>query len=116
MFCNSLEKGSHDDRHNPESSVVRDELEPHHAEIVKATLPLIGANIDAITGKFYSMMFEAHPELLRNLFNRGNQVSGAQQRALAASIATFATHLVDPELPHPAELLSRIGHKHASLG
>ncbi|BBZ00731.1 hemin transporter [Mycolicibacterium chitae] len=100
----------------PESSVVRDELEPHHAEIVKATLPLIGANIDAITGKFYSMMFEAHPELLRNLFNRGNQVSGAQQRALAASIATFATHLVDPELPHPAELLSRIGHKHASLG
>ena len=36
--------------------------------------------------------------------------------ALAASIATFATHLVDPRLPHPAELLSRIGHKHASLG
>src|SRR5690606_3338520 len=55
-------------------------------------------------------------ELLRNLFNRGNQAQGAQQRALAASIATFATHLVDPELPHPAELLSRIAHKHASLG
>ncbi len=57
-----------------------------------------------------------HPALLRNLFNRGNQAQGAQQRALAASIATFATHLVDPDLPHPAELLSRIGHKHASLG
>ena len=92
------------------------ELEPAHAEIVTATLPLIGAHIDEITKEFYRRMFGAHPELLRNLFNRGNQAQGAQQRALAASIATFASHLVDPELPHPAELLSRIGHKHASLG
>ncbi|CAN3127590.1 globin domain-containing protein [Mycobacterium sp. smrl_JER01] len=92
------------------------ELEPAHARLVSATLPLIGAHIDEITTQFYRGMFAAHPELLRNLFNRGNQAQGAQQRALAASIATFATHLVDPELPHPAELLSRIGHKHASLG
>ncbi|RZT18761.1 nitric oxide dioxygenase [Mycobacterium sp. BK558] len=91
-------------------------LEPAHAQIVSATLPLIGAHIDEITTEFYRRMFAAHPELLRNLFNRGNQAQGAQQRALAASIATFATHLVDPELPHPVELLSRIGHKHASLG
>ena len=92
------------------------ELEPAHTRIVSATLPLIGAHIDEITMEFYRRMFDAHPELLRNLFNRGNQAQGAQQRALAASIATFATHLVDPALPHPAELLSRIGHKHASLG
>ncbi|MCV7279226.1 hemin transporter [Mycolicibacterium flavescens] len=92
------------------------ELEPQHAAIVSATLPLIGARIDDITTEFYRRMFDNHPELLRNLFNRGNQAQGAQQRALAASIATFATHLVDPALPHPAELLSRIGHKHASLG
>lgn len=92
------------------------ELEPQHAEIVSATLPLIGARIDEITAEFYRRMFENHPALLRNLFNRGNQAQGAQQRALAASIATFAAHLVDPDLPHPAELLSRIGHKHASLG
>lgn len=91
-------------------------LEPQHVEIVSATLPLIGAHIDEITAEFYRRMFENHPELLRNLFNRGNQAQGAQQRALAASIATFAAHLVDPDLPHPAELLSRIGHKHASLG
>lgn len=91
-------------------------LEPQHVEIVSATLPLIGAHIDEITTEFYRRMFETHPELLRNLFNRGNQAQGAQQRALAASIATFAAHLVDPDLPHPAELLSRIGHKHASLG
>lgn len=92
------------------------ELEPAQAQLVSATLPLVGAHIDEITTEFYRRMFAAHPELLRNLFNRGNQAQGAQQRALAASIATFATHLADPELPHPAELLSRIGHKHASLG
>ncbi|WP_280501078.1 globin domain-containing protein, partial [Nocardia farcinica] len=92
------------------------ELEPHHAEVVRATLPVIAENIDDITKTFYRRMFGAHPELLANVFNRGNQAQGAQQRALAASIATFATHLVDPALPHPRALLSRIGHKHASLG
>jgi len=97
-------------------TIVAAELEPAHAEVISATLPLVGAHIDEITREFYRRMFAAHPELLRNLFNRGNQAQGAQQRALAASIATFATHLVDPALPHPAELLSRIGHKHASLG
>ncbi|AYJ47315.1 FAD-binding oxidoreductase [Rhodococcus sp. P1Y] len=95
---------------------VDHELQPAHVDVVRATLPLVGANIDAITQIFYARMFDARPELLRNLFNRGNQAQGAQQRALAASIATYATHLVDPTLPHPDELLSRIGHKHASLG
>lgn len=92
------------------------ELEPAHAEIIRATLPLVGAHVDEITVEFYRRMFGHHPELLRTRFNRGNQAQGAQQRALAASIATFATHLVNPDLPHPSELLSRIGHKHASLG
>lgn len=91
-------------------------LDPQQGQIITATLPLVGARIDEITTVFYSRMFAARPELLRNLFNRGNQAQGAQQRALAASIATYATHLVDPNLPHPADLISRIGHKHASLG
>lgn len=98
------------------TSSVSEDLQPAHADLIAATLPLVGANIDAITRSFYERLFEAHPALQRNLFNRGNQAQGAQQRALAASIATFATHLVNPDLPHPAELLSRIGHKHASLG
>ncbi|MFD7846447.1 globin domain-containing protein [Nocardia sp. NPDC059764] len=101
----------------PDSSLnIVPELEPEHAEVIRATLPLVAANIDQITPLFYRKMFTAHPELLRDRFNRGNQHDGAQQKALAASIATFATHLVDPSLPHPRELLARIGHKHASLG
>ncbi|MBH0779576.1 globin domain-containing protein [Nocardia bovistercoris] len=92
------------------------ELSPEHAEVVRATLPLVGAHIDEITAEFYRTLFGNHPDLLRNLFNRGNQAEGTQPRALAASIARFATCLVDPDLPHPAAMLSRIGHKHASLG
>ena len=80
------------------------ELSPHNVEVIRETLPVIGAHIDEIT----------HPELLRDTFNRGNQQLGAQQRALAASIATFATLLVDGR--SPVDMLSRIGHKHASLG
>lgn len=91
-------------------------LEAKDAEIVSATLPLIGAHIEEITAEFYRRMFAGRPELLRNLFNRGNQAQGAQQRALAASIATFASHLVNPELSYPAGLLTRIANKHASLG
>ena len=90
------------------------ELSPHNVPVIRETLPVIGAHIDEITPLFYSTMFGNHPELIRDTFNRGNQKLGAQQRALAASIATFATMLVDGK--SPVDLLSRIGHKHASLG
>ncbi|MCY1659001.1 globin domain-containing protein [Dietzia sp. SL131] len=90
------------------------ELSEEHAAVVRATLPVIGAHIDEITPVFYRTMFADNPELLRDTFNRGNQKLGAQQRALAASIATFASLLVDGR--SPVDMLSRIGHKHASLG
>lgn len=96
--------------------LARTQLSDAHADTIRATLPLVGAKIDEITPIFYARMFDAHPELIADLFNRGNQKQGAQQRALAASIATFAAALVDPELPDPRDLLERIGHKHASLG
>ncbi|MDV8002015.1 globin domain-containing protein [Rhodococcus sp. IEGM 1408] len=90
------------------------QLSTEHVAVVRATLPVIGAHIDEITPVFYSAMFDEHPELLRDTFNRGNQKLGAQQRALAASIATFATLLVDGN--SPVDMLARIGHRHASLG
>ena len=91
-------------------------LTPGHEGTVRATLPLVGANIGTIAQTFYRTMFGNHPELLANTFNRGNQKSGEQQKALAASVATFATMLVDPNAPDPVDLLARIGHKHVSLG
>ncbi|MDN8579345.1 globin domain-containing protein [Corynebacterium bovis] len=91
-------------------------LTPEHERTVRETLPLVGAHIGEITRLFYRSMFAAHPELGRDLFNRGNQRSGGQQKALAASVATFATMLVDPGARPPEGMLSRIAHKHVSLG
>lgn len=83
---------------------------------VRATLPVVGAAIGDIADLFYRKLFDAHPELLRDLFNRGNQASGAQRQALAGSIAAFASHLVEHPDTRPDVMLGRIAHKHASLG
>ncbi|MGW3492871.1 globin domain-containing protein [Streptomyces sp. NPDC001020] len=90
-------------------------LSEQSAATVRATLPAVGAAIGEITKSFYGKMFAAHPELLRDLFNRGNQASGAQQQALAGSIAAFATYLVNHPDERPDVMLNRIAHKHASL-
>ncbi|UZX01908.1 hemin transporter [Arthrobacter sp. CDRTa11] len=84
--------------------------------VIEATLPLVGSRIGAITPNFYSRLFAAHPELLDGLFSRSNQRSGNQQQALAGSIAAFATHLVNNPGTLPETVLSRIAHRHASLG
>lgn len=86
------------------------------AAVVRETLPVIGAAIGEITPIFYKRLFAAHPQLERDLFNRGNQAQGDQQRALAGSIAVYATLLVAEDGPEPKEVLGRIAHKHASLG
>ena len=84
--------------------------------IVQATLPVVGDHLQEIAKRFYEHMFAAHPELLDGTFNRGNQVEGTQQQALAGSIAAFASALVNTPDHLPENLLSRIAHKHASLG
>ncbi|MFE9356866.1 globin domain-containing protein [Streptomyces olivaceoviridis] len=91
-------------------------LTEQSAATVRATLPAVGAAIGEITERFYARLFDAHPDLLRNLFNRGNQAAGTQKQALAGSIAAFATHLLDHPDQRPDAMLGRIAHKHASLG
>ncbi|QOV38785.1 hemin transporter [Streptomyces ferrugineus] len=90
-------------------------LSEQSAATVRATLPVVGGAIGEITERFYAGMFAARPELLRDLFNRGNQAAGTQRQALAGSIAAFATHLVDHPDERPDAMLGRIAHKHASL-
>jgi nitric oxide dioxygenase len=84
--------------------------------IVQATLPVVGEHIQEIASRFYAHMFQEHPELLDGLFNRGNQADGRQQQALAGSVAAFAGFLVNDPTHLPDHLLSRIAHKHVSLG
>ena len=91
-------------------------LSPQSAQVVKVTLPVIGAAIGDITPVFYQRMLTAHPELERDLFNRGNQAQGDQQSALASAVAAYATLLVADDGRDPVEVLARIAHKHASLG
>ncbi|MFF7372576.1 globin domain-containing protein [Streptomyces tricolor] len=91
-------------------------LTEQSAATVRATLPAVGAAIGEITERFYTRLFDARPELLRDLFNRGNQAAGTQRQALAGSIAAFATHLLDHPDDRPDAMLARIAHKHASLG
>ncbi|MFE4517171.1 globin domain-containing protein [Kitasatospora sp. NPDC056783] len=91
-------------------------LSAKSAEVVEATLPVVGAAIGDITPIFYDRLFAAHPELLRDLFNRGNQANGTQREALAGSIAAFATALLAAPDQRPDAMLARIAHKHVSVG
>ena len=91
-------------------------LSTESAATIRATLPVVAASLDTITARFYEAMLDDHPELLDGMFNRGNQASGEQSRALAGSIAAFATGLLAHSDERPDALLSRIAHKHVSLG
>ncbi|WP_406327017.1 globin domain-containing protein [Streptomyces sp. NBC_00203] len=91
-------------------------LSSESAALVRATLPAVAGALDEITTRFYDTMFHDRPELLDGMFNRGNQASGAQRRALAGSIAAFATALLDDPDTRPDVLLARIAHKHTAVG
>ncbi|MFD8708068.1 globin domain-containing protein [Kitasatospora sp. NPDC059648] len=91
-------------------------LSAKSAEVVEATLPVVGGAIGDITPRFYDRLFAAHPELLSDLFNRGNQANGTQREALAGSIAAFASALVAHPDQRPDAMLARIAHKHVSVG
>ncbi|HET9874097.1 MAG TPA: globin domain-containing protein [Propionibacteriaceae bacterium] len=84
-------------------------------EVVSATAETVAAHAEEITTRFYARMFVEHPELLR-VFNKGNQATGEQSRALAASVVAYAVQLIDPEAPSFAHVLRRIAYKHVSLG
>ncbi|MEU0240160.1 globin domain-containing protein [Nocardiopsis sp. NPDC006198] len=91
-------------------------LSTESAATVRATIPVVARSLDTITARFYETMLGDRPELLDGMFNRGNQASGEQRRALAGAIAAFATALLDHPDERPDALLSRIAHKHVSLG
>lgn len=91
-------------------------LSAESAATVRATLPVVAEHLDAVTARFYDTMLGEHPELLDGLFNRGDQASGEQRRALAGAVAAFASALLARPDERPDALLGRIAHKHASLG
>jgi nitric oxide dioxygenase len=80
---------------------------------IDASVPVLRDHGLAITTAFYRNLFGAHPEL-KNLFNMGNQAQGTQQQSLAAAVFAYAANIDNAEVLAP--VVSRIVHKHASLG
>ncbi len=100
------------------SSVLEDQkslLSAASAEVVKVTAQVVAEHADEITARFYPRMFRDRPELLR-VFNQGNQATGEQSRALAASVVAYAVQLIDPNAPSFRHVMQRIAYKHISLG
>src|SRR3954464_11677192 len=90
-------------------------LSPASQSVVQATAAVVAEHAEQITARFYPRMFAEHPELLR-VFNQGNQATGEQSRALAASVVAYAVQLIDPSAPSFDHVLERIAFKHISLG
>lgn len=88
-------------------------LTAQQKEVVKSTIPALQENGVTITTLFYKRMLEKHPEL-KNIFNTAHQATGEQPAALAHAVWAYAVNIDHPEALSSA--VSRIGHKHASLG
>ncbi len=80
---------------------------------IDASVPVLREHGIAITTAFYHNLFVEYPEL-KNLFNMGNQAQGTQQQSLAAAVFAYAANISNPEVLTP--VISRIVHKHVSLG
>jgi nitric oxide dioxygenase len=89
------------------------DLSPEHTAIVKSTAPVLAEHGLAITSHFYKRMLDNHPEL-KNVFNIAHQSSDAQAAALAHAVWAYAANI--DNLGALSTAVSRIGHKHASLG
>ena len=95
------------------SSPASFELSRLQMDIVKSTAPLLADHGIAITTHFYKRMLGSHPEL-KNIFNVAHQATGAQPAALAHAVWAYASNI--DNLGALTSVVSRIGHKHASLG
>jgi nitric oxide dioxygenase len=80
---------------------------------IEASVPVLREHGVTITRTFYSNMFAEFPEFT-HLFNMGNQANGAQQQSLASAVFAYAVNFENADALAP--VISRIAHKHASVG
>ncbi|MEO9590167.1 NO-inducible flavohemoprotein [Rhodopirellula bahusiensis] len=88
-------------------------LSENTIRVVKEITPVVAANAETITRRFYERMFEVNPEV-KVFFNQSHQHTGGQQKALAGAICAYFTHIDNPAVLLPAVEL--IAQKHCSLG
>lgn len=87
-------------------------LNEKQKELVKATVPVLKENGEALTDYFYKRMLKNNPHL-KETFNMGHQRSGAQAKALAGAVLAYAENIDDPSVLMP--VVELICHKHVSL-
>ncbi|AZS50946.1 NO-inducible flavohemoprotein [Entomomonas moraniae] len=80
--------------------------------IIKQTVPLLETGGETLAKHFYNIMLNEYTDV-RPLFNKTNQVTGDQPRALANSVLMYAKHIDDIDALN--ELVSRVTNKHAAL-
>lgn len=80
--------------------------------IIKATVPLLETQGEALTKHFYTIMLTEYDEV-RPFFNPAAQDNGRQPRALANSLLMYAKNI--DALENLNELIATVIHKHASL-
>ena len=86
-------------------------LTPQTIEIIKEITPVVAANAETITRRFYELMFEGDPEV-KAFFNQAHQSAGTQQKALADAICAYFVNIENLEVLGPAVEL--IAQKHCS--
>jgi len=86
-------------------------LTPEQTAIIKATVPILETGGVALTKHFYSLLMKN--ETARTLFNQTHQFSGAQPRALAFSVLSYAKNI--DQLQNLGPLVEQIVHKHCSF-
>jgi nitric oxide dioxygenase len=81
-------------------------------QTIRETVPLLKEHGQTITSKFYSRLFNEHPEL-KNVFNQTNQKKGLQSSALAMAVLAAAEHIDDlsPIVP----VIMPVVYKHCAL-
>ncbi|WP_404295250.1 globin domain-containing protein [Halomonas sp.] len=88
-------------------------LNRDHEQLIDATAPLVAEHLDAITQRFYPLMFARYPEV-KPLFNEAHQQDGGQPRALAGAVLAYVGLRQDPQQARGA--LATVVGKHISLG
>lgn len=96
-------------RCHPEEIMLTSQQE----HLIAATAPLVAEHLEAITQRFYPLMFSRYPDI-RALFNAVHQESGSQPRALARSVLAYVQLRQDRE--RVREVMATVVSKHVSLG
>lgn len=87
-------------------------LTQEQEQLIAATAPVVAEHLDAITQRFYPLLFERYPQV-KPLFNQAHQADGGQPRALAGAVLAYVQLRHDREKVR--ETLATVVGKHVSL-